>query len=95
MRCLITMEETDSKVNGRFPLSIQARPLLTKIVERHNEKIFEQYKARVTELNNGVETPDTILRQLAPKVSKGKVLRLLQMEEQDILDTKDEVLENV
>lgn len=91
MNCIITKKKTDMNSSG-IPLSREGRELLKKIIERHNDKIFQYYKDKNREANDGVDLDDGTLRRFAPKISRRSVIKLLMEEERDIMQTRAEVL---
>ena len=88
-KCVVTGKETNSTTNN-IPLSREARPLLKKIVEKHNSKIEEMFVNRLIEKNEAIT--EEFARKLAPKINAKKALKLLQINEEDISLTRAEVL---
>jgi len=89
--CLITGKETKDKIKN-VPVSREGRELLKQITESHNEKIFEVYKKKNNEANNGIDLDEKTLRNFAPKLSTKRIISLLLEDEKDIIETRDEIL---
>jgi len=90
-KCVVTGKETNDYLSS-VPVSKEGRNLLNLIVESHNNKIFEVFKEKNREANNGIDLDDDTLRRFSPSLNKRKVLDLLIIEERDIMKTKEEVL---
>jgi len=92
MKCIVTGKETNDKTKN-IPLSKDGRKILDEILVAHNDKIFEVYKEKSNEANGGLDLDEKTLRHFAPSINKRKALDLLVQEEKDIIETRDEVLD--
>lgn len=91
--CVITGEETSSKTNN-ISLSREGRSLLSKITNLHNEKIADKFVEASKERNKDSKNPIDydFVRSLSPKITEKQALRLLEKDERDIVNTRNEVL---
>ena len=101
MKCVITGNETNTMTNN-VPVSAEGRELLSKVHEAYNNKIKEEFidralgVARDEEAKTDTEARDEdVLRQafsqMAPQVSRNKMLELLKIGVKDAVETLNEV----